>query len=253
MSGPTARIARLCGAVSFGLALGAVSLAGCGGNSNGSAGCGQPFREPLNPNSLQHVIDPSSVKFDTDPPTSGPHLFAPPPRGVVGRQLLPAEQVTVLEAGDVLVQYRDAADATAAEALRQTAVTDRAQHRLEAARRCDRMDLQARVQQRRLARATEVHRGAQRPSRQRRPLVPERHPQQAAPSAGSSAGERYQKSSSRSNADTVRSRAAIAVFKAVPGSPHTQHPDRWGPDHATSQCMQRRRTGSSPTRRTGNI
>ena len=123
MSGPTARIARLCGVTSLGLTFAALSLAGCGGNSNGSSGCGQPFREPLNPNSLQHVIDPTSVKFDTDPPTSGPHLFTPPARGVVGRQLLPAEQVTILETGDVLVQYRDTADATEVQSLRQTGVT----------------------------------------------------------------------------------------------------------------------------------
>jgi hypothetical protein len=77
----------------------------------------------LNPNSLQHVIDPNSVTFPTDPPTSGPHMFAPPPRGVVTRPLLPAEQVTILEAGDVLVQYRDEADAEAVQALRQTWVT----------------------------------------------------------------------------------------------------------------------------------
>ena len=123
MSGPTARIVRLCGAVSFGLALGAVSLAGCGGSSDGSSACGQPFREPLNPNSLQHIIDPSKAKFDTDPPTSGPHLFTAPDRGIVDRQLLPAEQVTVLETGDVLIQYRDAGDATAVRALRQTGLT----------------------------------------------------------------------------------------------------------------------------------
>ncbi|MEO8694232.1 MAG: DUF3105 domain-containing protein [Acidimicrobiales bacterium] len=113
----------MCGAVSIGLTLSALSLAGCGGSSGSSSGCGQPFREPLNPNSLQHVIDPSSVKFDTDPPTSGPHLFTPSARGVVSRQLLPAEQVSVLEAGDVLVQYRDAADAAAVEALDQTGLT----------------------------------------------------------------------------------------------------------------------------------
>jgi hypothetical protein len=101
----------------------ALSACGGGGGGGGSAGCGQPFREPLHANSLQHIIDPSSAKFDTDPPTSGPHLFTPPARGVVTRQLLPAEQVTVLEAGDVLVQYRDAADAPAVEALRQTWVT----------------------------------------------------------------------------------------------------------------------------------
>ena len=112
----------MCGLMSAGVLAGAL-LAGCGGSGNGGSGCGQPFREPLHPNSVQHVIDPSSVRFDTDPPTSGPHLFAPPPRGVVTRQLLPAEQVTVLEAGDVLVQYRDAADAPSVEALRQTWVT----------------------------------------------------------------------------------------------------------------------------------
>ena len=112
----------MCGMMSAGLVAGAL-FAGCGGSGNGGSGCGQPFREPLHPNSVQHVIDPSSVRFDTDPPTSGPHLFAPPPRGVVTRQLLPAEQVTVLETGDVLVQYRDAADAPTVEALRQTWVT----------------------------------------------------------------------------------------------------------------------------------
>ncbi|HUP72594.1 MAG TPA: DUF3105 domain-containing protein [Acidimicrobiales bacterium] len=117
------RIVRLCGALSVGLALAAASLAGCGGKSNASSGCGQPFREPLNPNSLQHIINPASAKFDTDPPTSGPHLFSSPARGVVDRQLLPAEQVTILEAGDVLVQYRDPADKGALQTLRQTSVT----------------------------------------------------------------------------------------------------------------------------------
>jgi hypothetical protein len=100
-----------------------VACAGCGAGGSSASGCGQPFREPLHPNALQHVIDPRSVRFETDPPTSGPHLFTPPARGVVARSLLPAEQVTVLEAGDVLVQYRDAADAAALEALRQTWVT----------------------------------------------------------------------------------------------------------------------------------
>lgn len=121
MSSRTAGIHRLCGLISAGLVAGTL-LGACGGG-NSSAGCGQPFREPLNPNSVQHVIDPSSARYDSDPPTSGPHLFATPPRGVVTRQLLPAEQVTVLEAGDVLVQYRDRADASAVEALKQIWVT----------------------------------------------------------------------------------------------------------------------------------
>ena len=123
MSGPTARIVRLCGTFSVILALGGASLAGCGATNDADSGCGQPFREPLNANSLQHIIDPKSASFDTDPPTSGPHLFSSTARGLVDRQLLPAEQVTILEAGDVLVQYRDAADADAVQRLRQTNVT----------------------------------------------------------------------------------------------------------------------------------
>ena len=122
MSRPTARIARLWGALPVGFVLAAAVVVGCGGKSD-AAGCGQPFREPLNPNSLQHVIDPTSVKFTTEAPTSGPHLFASPPRGLVTRELLPAEQVTVLETGDVLVQYRDAGDAKAVQAFKQTSVT----------------------------------------------------------------------------------------------------------------------------------
>jgi hypothetical protein len=113
----------LCGAISVSLTLAALSVAGCGGSGDPGSGCGQPFREPLNPNSLQHIIDPSSAKFDTDPPTSGPHLFTPPARGIVARQLLPAEQVSVLETGDVLVQYRDDSDAASVQALNQTGLT----------------------------------------------------------------------------------------------------------------------------------
>jgi hypothetical protein len=123
MSSPTARIARFWGALSITVVAAATVLVGCGSKSNAATGCGQPFREPLNPNSLQHVIDPASVTFTTDPPTSGPHLFTTPPRGVVTRLLLPAEQVTILETGDVLIQYREAADAAAVQALTQTGVT----------------------------------------------------------------------------------------------------------------------------------
>ena len=64
MSGPTARIVRLCGTFSVILALGGASLAGCGATNDADSGCGQPFREPLNANSLQHIIDPKSAEAD---------------------------------------------------------------------------------------------------------------------------------------------------------------------------------------------
>ena len=38
-------------------------------------------REPLDPLSIQHVIDPEAVTFQTDPPTSGPHLSGPSVEG----------------------------------------------------------------------------------------------------------------------------------------------------------------------------
>ena len=77
--------------------------------------CGQPLREPLDPNSAQHIIDPKSATYSSTTPTSGPHLFTLPLRGTVARTLSPAEQVTVLETGDVLIQYRDS---TALDTLR---------------------------------------------------------------------------------------------------------------------------------------
>ena len=84
-----------------------VPLGGCG---DSSSACGVPVREELDPNSLLHVIDPTVAKYKSDPPTSGAHLSTPGPGGLVTAPMLPALQVTVLERGDVLVQYRDDAD-----------------------------------------------------------------------------------------------------------------------------------------------
>ena len=94
------------------LALFVPALAACGGGS-GSAACSVPVREELDPKSLLHVIDPATAVYTTDPPTSGPHLGAPAPTGLVTSPMLPAVQVSILERGDVLVQYRDAADVDA--------------------------------------------------------------------------------------------------------------------------------------------
>jgi len=72
-----------------------------------------------------HVLPGAQVEYLSDPPTSGPHIAweAPP---VIERVLSPAEQIGVLESGDVLVQYRsgDVSDAALADLL--AAVPDRA-------------------------------------------------------------------------------------------------------------------------------
>lgn len=101
-----------------GLLLGAfslITLAGCGGDS--SEGCSVPVREELDPSHLVHVTDPAIAVYKTDPPTSGAHLATSAPGGLVRAALLPAVQITILERGDVLVQYRDPADLPALEGV----------------------------------------------------------------------------------------------------------------------------------------
>lgn len=79
-----------------------LTLTACGDTGTG-AGCVE-VREPEDPLSIQHVLDPDSVTFRTDPPTSGPHLSGPPVRGVLDAPVTPAAQVRVLEDGGVMVQ-----------------------------------------------------------------------------------------------------------------------------------------------------
>lgn len=91
-----------------GLAIAVAVIATACGDSAGSS-CVE-IREPQDPLSIQHVLDPEGVVYRTDPPTSGPHLSGPSVSGVIDSPILPAAQVRVLEGGGVVVQY-SAADA----------------------------------------------------------------------------------------------------------------------------------------------
>jgi hypothetical protein len=87
------------------VALIALPLASC--SSGGSSACGQAHTEPLNPN-LGHVIaSGAEPHYTTDPPTSGPHTPAAVPGGVLTQPLSRPLQVGALEAGVVLIQYRE--------------------------------------------------------------------------------------------------------------------------------------------------
>lgn len=83
-------------------ALLALVVTACGDDA--SASCSE-VREPEDPLSIQHVIDPEGITYLTDPPTSGPHLSGPAPTGLLTSPLPPAAQVNVLESGAILVQY----------------------------------------------------------------------------------------------------------------------------------------------------
>lgn len=109
------RVPRTARALAATTVLSLGGLAACGGG--GSAGCSVPVREELDPSHLVHVTDPAKAVYKTHPPTSGVHLSTPAPTGLVDEPLLEAVQVTILERGDVLVQYRDPGDRTALAGL----------------------------------------------------------------------------------------------------------------------------------------
>jgi hypothetical protein len=84
----------------------AVPLAACSGGGSSSS-CSSAKPEPINPD-LRHVITggPDPV-YTTDPPTSGAHTPGATPKGVLDHPLSRPSQVGALEAGIVLLQYRD--------------------------------------------------------------------------------------------------------------------------------------------------
>jgi len=80
----------------------AIAASACG--DDGSASCVE-IREPLDPLSIQHVLDGDSVIYPNDQPTSGPHLSGPSVSGLLTEPIIPAAQVRVLEEGGVVVQF----------------------------------------------------------------------------------------------------------------------------------------------------
>jgi len=85
------------------LAATAIAVSSCG--ASGSSSCTE-LREPVDPASFLHVLDPGAAVFLTDPPTSGPHVSGLLPTGALDTEIDPAIQVSILESGSALVQYR---------------------------------------------------------------------------------------------------------------------------------------------------
>jgi hypothetical protein len=97
------------------LTLSAVILSAC--STDGSSGSCVELREPQDPQSGLHVIDPEGLTYTTDPPTSGPHAGGPAASGVFDEPLLAAVQVRVLESGGAMIQYDDTVSPTAIDEL----------------------------------------------------------------------------------------------------------------------------------------
>jgi drug/metabolite transporter (DMT)-like permease len=86
------------------------TLVGCGGGT-GTSACAPAHAEALDP-SLTHVFaNGPEPRYTTDPPTSGPHTPGAIPKGVLSVPLARPAQVGALEAGVVLLQFRDLSDA----------------------------------------------------------------------------------------------------------------------------------------------
>ncbi|NCG35988.1 MAG: DUF3105 domain-containing protein [Actinobacteria bacterium] len=95
------------------VALGVLAVA-CG---DGSPSACAELREPQDPQSGLHVIDPDGLTYTTDPPTSGPHASGPPASGVFDGPLLQVMQVRILESGGAIIQYDETVSAEAVTEL----------------------------------------------------------------------------------------------------------------------------------------
>lgn len=102
----------LCVVIAAGL------LASC--RDSKSSACAKPEAHLIDPSSSQHLLPGApEPKYTTNPPTSGAHAPGTYPTGVLPSPLAKAAQVAMLEAGDVLIQYRSisAADSRALKAF----------------------------------------------------------------------------------------------------------------------------------------
>ena len=105
------------------------------------------------------IASGAEPQYTTDPPTSGPHTPGALPGGVLTQPLARPSQVGALEAGLVLIQYRDL-DSTGsrhAVAARRRQGRRRAEPRPARSRRRHRVAQQAGVLRRRCAGAARIH------------------------------------------------------------------------------------------------
>ena len=69
-------------------------VVGCGGDD--AAETCVELREPEDQASGRHVLSEGTVEYQTEPPTSGPHIAGPTPTGVLDASVPPEIQVRLL-------------------------------------------------------------------------------------------------------------------------------------------------------------
>jgi hypothetical protein len=83
-------------------------LSACSGSPESA--CGEVFEEEFDTQSSLHIAEGTEVKYLTWPPTSGPHTSGAIPSGNIAQPLSGPVQVSILEAGQVLIQYEGASE-----------------------------------------------------------------------------------------------------------------------------------------------
>ena len=102
-------------------------LMSCGGGGGEVTGfSGEPVDEQLDPAWINHIVPGTpEPTYLADPPTSGPHFAELPQTGVLEEPLSRPSQVSVLESGATLFQYRpDDVDGSSLAALERLAGDD---------------------------------------------------------------------------------------------------------------------------------
>lgn len=95
-------------------------LAACG-SGEPAARCSPVIVEQIDPNQGHLIAGAPEPKYLTWPPTSGPHITGLLRTGVLNEPLSGLEQVSTLETGAVIIQYRPSISPADADALRRLA------------------------------------------------------------------------------------------------------------------------------------
>lgn len=107
------------GPAAVGVAVAAVTLAGCDDGGRGRVACS--FIEQADEATLGHVVPGTEVDYRFHPPTSGWHVPWNGEAGVHEEPLGEPEQVGALEVGLVVLQYSDEVDDEAVARLEEVA------------------------------------------------------------------------------------------------------------------------------------
>lgn len=123
MESKSFRAGQIAGAVAA-LVFAVVGILYFANAGNSDPGCDEPVGQKIDPLSSQHLLPGQpEPTYLTNPPTSGAHRPGPLPADVLDEPLAKPDQVNLLEAGRVLIQYRPSVERAQLRKLASSVVT----------------------------------------------------------------------------------------------------------------------------------